>query len=221
MFNHKKRKLFLRLLGISFLSIFLIGWSTTFLLANGNNTGNNTGVSITNPLRADTFTDLFVLIANWVAGIVATFAILAVMIGGVQYMASGGNEKKMESARKTVQWAVIGLIIVLLSWSLLVELQEILGVKEPVKPATDLPETKIKSVIVNAINWLVGIVATASVFIVMVSGTLWLTAGGDEERVKSSRRWLVGGVVGLIIALGAWAIVRVVTESLFPKIINV
>jgi len=188
--------------------------------AQANNT-NNTSLQITNPLRADTFTKLFVLIANWVAGIVATFAILVVMIGGIQYMTSGGDEKKIGQARKTVTYAVVGLTIALLSWSLMRELQIILGVQERVEPVTDLPTPYIETVIVNAINWLAGIVAIVSVLIIVISGVLWVTAGGDEERIKSSRKWLIGGIGGLIIALAAWAIVRVVTESLFPEIINV
>ena len=188
--------------------------------AQANNT-NNTSLQITNPLRADTFTKLFVLIANWVAVIVATFAILVVMIGGIQYMTSGGDEKKIGQARKTVTYAVVGLTIALLSWSLMRELQIILGVQERVEPVTDLPTPYIETVIVNAINWLAGIVAIVSVLIIVISGVLWVTAGGDEERIKSSRKWLIGGIGGLIIALAAWAIVRVVTESLFPEIINV
>ena len=116
---------------------------------------------------------------------------------------------------------MVGLTIALLSWSLMRELQIILGVQERVEPVTDLPTPYIETVIVNAINWLAGIVAIVSVLIIVISGVLWVTAGGDEERIKSSRKWLIGGIGGLIIALAAWAIVRVVTESLFPEIINV
>ena len=59
--------------------------------------------SIPKIIRADTFTEVFLLIADWVAGIVATLAVLVIMIGGIQYMASGGNEKKIEGARKTIE----------------------------------------------------------------------------------------------------------------------
>ena len=86
-------------------------------------------LGITNPLRADTFTDLFVSIANWVASIVATLAVLMVVVGGFQYMISGGNEEKTKQARQTIQWALIGLGVVLLSWSLLKTLLIILGVE--------------------------------------------------------------------------------------------
>jgi len=73
--------------------------------------------------------ELFVGIANWVAGFAATLAVLMVVIGGLQYMISGGNEEKTRAARRTIQWALIGLIIVLMSWSLLQTLLTILGVE--------------------------------------------------------------------------------------------
>ena len=101
--------------------IFLIISFPLFDLNAGN-------TSINNPLTSNSFADLFGKIADWVAGIVALVAVLMIVYGGVQYMISGGNEEKTTAARKTVQWALIGLLIVGLSWSLANELIEILGV---------------------------------------------------------------------------------------------
>ncbi len=84
--------------------------------------------TIGNPLGAETFAELFAGIADWVAGIVASVATLMIVIGGFQYMLSGGNEEKVATARKTIQWAVIGLMVVLGSWGLLRALLEILGI---------------------------------------------------------------------------------------------
>jgi len=83
---------------------------------------------INNPLSANTFTELFFSIADWVAGTAATVAVLMVIIGGIQYMVSGGNEEKVATARKTIQWSLIGLIVILASWGLLQALLGILGI---------------------------------------------------------------------------------------------
>jgi hypothetical protein len=46
-------------------------------------------------------------------GIVSVFFII---LGGYQYMASGANEEMAESGKKTLQNAIIGLVIVILSY---------------------------------------------------------------------------------------------------------
>ncbi len=83
---------------------------------------------INNPLNANTFTELFLRIADWVAGIASTVAVLMVVIGGIQYMVSGGSEEKVKKARQTIQWSLIGLAIILASWGLLQALFDILGI---------------------------------------------------------------------------------------------
>ena len=85
--------------------------------------------NIPNPLNANTFTELFLRIADWVAGVAISVAILMVVIGGIQYMVSGGSEEKTKTARQTIQWSLIGLGVILMSWSLLKALLEILGVE--------------------------------------------------------------------------------------------
>ena len=93
------------------------------VVANGAGFGG-----IPNPLGTDSFAELFVRIINWIVGIATTLAVLMVVVGGIQYMISGGNEDKIKSARKTIQWALIGLIVLLMSWGLLSALLDILGV---------------------------------------------------------------------------------------------
>jgi len=109
---------------ILFSTVFLLSLPLAFTLAADAGFGG-----IPNPLGPNSsFAELFVRIINWIVGIATTLAVLMVVIGGIQYMISGGNEDKIKSARKTIQWALIGLIILLMSWSLLRALLGILGV---------------------------------------------------------------------------------------------
>lgn len=85
------------------------------------------GNGIQNPIGTNDFSVLVVRIINWVAGIVASLAVLMVVVGGFQMMISGGNDEKVKSARQTIQWALIGLIVVLASWALLKAILDILS----------------------------------------------------------------------------------------------
>ncbi|PIP21801.1 MAG: hypothetical protein COX39_01160 [Candidatus Nealsonbacteria bacterium CG23_combo_of_CG06-09_8_20_14_all_40_13] len=67
------------------------------------------------------FSDIIILIKNitnillLVAGGVA---LLFIIIGGIQYMTSYGDEEKAKGAKSTILWAVVGLVIVALAWGI-------------------------------------------------------------------------------------------------------
>ena len=55
-----------------------------------------------------------------VAGIIAFFYLL---YGGIQYMTAGGDAEKATAARTTILNAVIGIIIIVISYSIVIYLQ--------------------------------------------------------------------------------------------------
>lgn len=50
------------------------------------------------------------------AGVVAIFMII---ISGIRFLISGGDAKQVEGARNTLTWAIVGLIVVLVSFLIL------------------------------------------------------------------------------------------------------
>lgn len=54
-------------------------------------------------------------VVNVFLAIVAIIAVIFVIWGGVQYIISGGDEGKAESAKKTILYAIVGIIIIGLS----------------------------------------------------------------------------------------------------------
>lgn len=65
--------------------------------------------------------DLIVLVVNilqWVLGLMGLVAVSFIIYGGIVWMTSGGNEEKIERAKRIIVNAVIGLVLVLLSWAI-------------------------------------------------------------------------------------------------------
>ncbi|MDP3971069.1 MAG: pilin [bacterium] len=62
--------------------------------------------------------DLAVSVVNWVLGLLALVAVIMILIGGFRWMTAGGNEEKVESAKKLLIAALIGLVIILAAWGL-------------------------------------------------------------------------------------------------------
>lgn len=77
--------------------------------------------------------------------------------------------------------------------------------------SSDDPRT-IVTRIINVTLGLLGIIATV---LILYAGFLWMTAGGNDEKVDKAKSILTASVIGLIIILSAYAISRYVLSSLY------
>ena len=64
-------------------------------------------------------------IALRLAGL-AVFVML--IIGGFKYLTSAGDPKALESARKTITYAILGLVLMLAGWFILLFIKEFTGI---------------------------------------------------------------------------------------------
>lgn len=63
-------------------------------------------------------TGVFKQITNTILYIVGVVAVIMLIIGGIKYLISGGDSKKVTDAKNTVLYAIIGLVIALLSFAI-------------------------------------------------------------------------------------------------------
>jgi hypothetical protein len=52
-------------------------------------------------------------------------AVLMIAIGGFRYVISHGDQTQMESAKKTITWAIIGLIVIIFSYAIVTNIIKI------------------------------------------------------------------------------------------------
>ena len=57
-------------------------------------------------------------LTNWILGFVAMIAVLAIVWGGVMYIASAGDETKATTGKRVVTYALIGLVIAGIAYAL-------------------------------------------------------------------------------------------------------
>src|SRR3989344_5982425 len=66
-------------------------------------------------------------------------------------------------------------------------------------------------VVIRAIIRFILIVAFIAAFVMLlIGGIRWITAGGDEKGVASARNMITAALIGLVIVLVAYAIIRLV-----------
>ncbi|MDO5452004.1 MAG: hypothetical protein Q4F56_02860 [Candidatus Saccharibacteria bacterium] len=62
--------------------------------------------------------NVIINIINGVIAVVGIIAVIFVIIGGIQYMTSSGDAGKIKKAKDTILYALIGLIVCVLSYAI-------------------------------------------------------------------------------------------------------
>jgi hypothetical protein len=60
---------------------------------------------------------------TWLLGIVGVIAIIGFVISGIQYLTSAGDEDQMQSAKRNMLYAIIGVVVVLSSYVIIQAIQ--------------------------------------------------------------------------------------------------
>lgn len=58
---------------------------------------------------------VLMLVVNILSAVVGIAAVIMIIVSGISYMTSQGDSSKIQSAKNTIIYAVVGLIVVLLS----------------------------------------------------------------------------------------------------------
>jgi hypothetical protein len=92
------------------------GETTTGTTSGTTDTG--AGIQIPNPISCNDVNCVLTQIIKYVLGSIAILATLMFVWGGVLMLTSAGNEKRITQGRETIAWAAIGIVVILLSWSI-------------------------------------------------------------------------------------------------------
>lgn len=80
-------------------------------IPTGSSSGSCSGVG-----QASNSLEKFVKkVVNLLSAVIGVVAVIMIMVGGFRYVTSGGSDSSVTSAKNTILYAIIGLIIVALS----------------------------------------------------------------------------------------------------------
>ena len=77
-----------------------------------------TGVDNVNPGAETDLNGMVATILNVVFGVVGIIAVIMIVIGGVNYTMSQGDSQKIQKAKNTIMYGIIGLVVVLLAFAI-------------------------------------------------------------------------------------------------------
>lgn len=75
-----------------------------------------------------------------------------------------------------------------------------------------LEKGNLIKIIFDITRYLLGFLGVAAVMVIIVGGYTWMTAAGNEEKIKKAKQVLQSGLIGLVIILIAYVLVIFVTK---------
>ena len=121
----------------------------------------------------------------------------------------------MKGGEKMKKIAKYSLVAVLLSVLVVPAVVGAQGFGLNYATALDLGTKDLRESAIDIINVVLGFLGIVAIIIILWGGFMWMTAGGNEEKVTKARQLLVAGITGLVIILAAYAIARFVITQVY------
>jgi hypothetical protein len=194
--------------------VILFGVPANFNIAHAETATQSSGSGggdFKNPISAGSVSALLTDILNNLKGVILTLAIVFLMIGGIMYLISGGNEKMITRAKACITGAIIGLVLALGAPIFLNEIIKIFG---GTSGSTALNTSQLsgypslKDVLEKILNLLLSILGTLAMISLVIGGGMYLTTYGDEERIKLAKKIITYSIIGIVVSLSALIIVK-------------
>jgi len=77
-----------------------------------------------------------------------------------------------------------------------------------------LPEGTIHDIVFNLASWLLLLLGSVALIGFVISGILYLTAAGNEERMETAKKGMIYSVIGVVVGLLGYVIVQAVDSWL-------
>ena len=87
-------------------------------------------------------------------------------------------------------------------------------------PPTIRPINNILSVLRAVIQFILVVAFVLAFIFLLIGGIRWITAGGDEKGVASARNMITAALIGLVVVLVAYALIRLVEIFFSVNIIS-
>lgn len=82
-----------------------------------------------NPTSSGTVAQVLIVIIKFLLSIIGTVSLLYIIVGGVKYILSAGNQESITSAKNTLTSAITGLAVALTAYAIVKAMEQVLTVK--------------------------------------------------------------------------------------------
>ncbi len=95
------------------------------------------------PLPESDLVHAFLLVAQGLLSVLGVLAVVFIIVGGFQMIVGSGSEEAITKAKKTITWAILGLVVAILSFSIIAIVESLLQAQ--IQPTTVVTPTTTQS----------------------------------------------------------------------------
>ena len=139
-------------------------------------------------------------------------AVAMIIYGGFRFVLSQGSSDQTGAAMKIVTNAVVGLVIVILGKTVIEIIHNRLDVG--LRTVDDLQSISPAATLTNIIGLVFLALGACCVVICALQGLKYAASGGNSKKTGEALNGLIYAAVGMIVAVGSWAIVNFVIDRM-------
>src|SRR3989344_3850517 len=72
----------------------------------------------------------------------------------------------------------------------------------------------LKTTIENIVRIVLGFIGIIFLLLLLYAGVIWMTSGGEEDKINRAKKIIAAAVIGLLVTLSAYAIASFIVNSL-------
>lgn len=164
---------------------------------------------LVNPLTATSTGELIASVGRFLIGVSTALVAIFILWGAFLLMTSGGSPERVEKGKKTIFYAILGFVVLLIAGGVGALIADILGGSvTPIDGAEvgGAPITTFEGVIdvlVTISQWMFGILIALSIVMILYSAFLYMFSGGSDDRIKKAKDTLTYAIIAVVVAVFA------------------
>lgn len=150
------------------------------------------------------------IIITFIKYIIGSIAVLMVVRNGLRLVTMSESDEALAKDKKNLIYSAIGLVLIIMADTAVNNVFYKLDLTKPpsgsgAEPMVD-PVQGVKE-IVGFTNIVVSFVGPLAVLALLIGGGMYITAGGQEEKMNRAKKLIFASIIGIVVIYGAFAIV--------------
>ncbi|HID92304.1 TPA: hypothetical protein EYP45_04260 [Candidatus Peregrinibacteria bacterium] len=169
------------------------------------------------------FTDAIPAWVSYGVSLSVAIAILLIVVAGIYLMTSPELTDMKEKAINTIKWSIVGLIIIMLSYTI-VEVLNNIAFSTGTNPSVGIDvesnshlDNLVKGnltqeLIPELIQTILKLMGTIALLLFIYAGGIMALRDGDDEKVTKAKNIIIYVVIGAVVSLIAYLVVEAVIQ---------